>query len=107
MKTVANRLSGGERQMLALARGLVSDPRVLMLDEPSAALAPVVVREVFSAIGKIHARGVSILLVEQSARLALELATRAYVFEGGRQALTGRGVDLLDDPRVKQLYLGT
>jgi len=106
LKTRAARLSGGERQMLALARGLVSDPRVLMLDEPSAALAPGLVRHVFEAIGQINARGVAVLLVEQSARLALELANRAYVFENGREAFTGKGVDLLDDPRVKQLYLG-
>jgi len=102
----ASTLSGGERQLLAIARGLLAKPRLLLLDEPSLGLAPQMVDEVFSAIGEIHRDGTTILLVEQNALRALELADRAYVLETGQVQLTGSGQDLLHDPAVRQAYLG-
>ena len=99
-------LSGGEQQMLALARALMSRPKLLMLDEPSLGLAPLVVQVIFEVLGKLNAEGMAILLVEQNARMALRCAHRAYVLETGSITAVGRAADLLDDPRVKQAYLG-
>jgi branched-chain amino acid transport system ATP-binding protein len=103
---VAGTLSGGEQQMLAIARALMSDPKLLLLDEPSMGLAPMMVARIFEIISEIAARGVTILLVEQNARLALELAHRGYVMESGAIALAGKSADLLNDSRVKEAYLG-
>jgi branched-chain amino acid transport system ATP-binding protein len=103
---VAGTLSGGEQQMLAIGRALLSRPRLLLLDEPSMGLAPQMVEKVFDVIQHIAREGVALLLVEQNARLALELATRGYVMDTGRITLEGRGADLLEDPRVRQAYLG-
>ena len=99
-------LSGGEQQMLAIGRALMSRPRLLLLDEPSMGLAPIVVQKVFEVIATIRKEGVTILLVEQNARLALELADRAYVMETGLITLTGEASALLADERVKKAYLG-
>jgi ABC-type branched-subunit amino acid transport system ATPase component len=102
----AGSLSGGEQQMLAIARGLLARPRLLLLDEPSLGLAPQMVDEVFRAIEEIHKDGTTILLVEQNALRALEIADRAYVIETGRILLTGTGADLLHNPAVRRAYLG-
>jgi ABC-type branched-subunit amino acid transport system ATPase component len=102
----AGTLSGGEQQMLAIARGLLAKPRLLLLDEPSLGLAPQMVDEVFSAIEEIHKDGTTILLVEQNALRALEIADRAYVLETGQIRLTGSGDDLLHNPAVRRAYLG-
>ncbi|NDC62740.1 MAG: ATP-binding cassette domain-containing protein, partial [Planctomycetia bacterium] len=99
-------LSGGEQQMLALARALVGRPRLLMLDEPSLGLAPLVVARIFEVIAGLTARGIAVVLVEQNARAALKLASRGYVLETGRITLTGNGPDLAADPRVRAAYLG-
>lgn len=103
---VAGTLSGGEQQMLAIGRALLSRPRLLLLDEPSMGLAPQMVEKVFDVIQHVAREGVALLLVEQNARLALELATRGYVMDTGRITLEGRGADLLADPRVRRAYLG-
>ena len=102
----AGTLSGGERQMLALGRALMGRPRLLMLDEPSLGLAPLIVREVFRTIAALRDQGVAILLVEQNARAALRVADRAYVLELGRVAIEGRAAELATDPRVAAAYLG-
>jgi ABC-type branched-subunit amino acid transport system ATPase component len=99
-------MSGGERQMVAMGRALMLDPRLLMLDEPSAGLAPVMVDAVFGQIVAINRTGVAVVLVEQNAREALRLSQRAYVLVGGQTRLEGRGEALLDDPEVGRLYLG-
>ncbi len=99
-------LSGGEQQMLALGRGLMSRPELLMLDEPSLGLAPKLVNEVFRIIRNIHAEGTTFLLIEQNARAALQVASYGYVLQTGRIILEGKGVDLLHDPSVKLAYLG-
>jgi branched-chain amino acid transport system ATP-binding protein len=103
---VAGTLSGGEQQMLAIARALMSRPKLLLLDEPSMGLAPLMVMKIFDIVREIAASGVTILLVEQNARLALELASRGYVMESGAIALDGQSRTLLDDPRVREAYLG-
>ncbi len=99
-------LSGGEQQMLALGRALMSDPQLVMLDEPSMGLAPILVEEVFQIIAQINAAGKTVLLVEQNAFAALGIADYAYVLEVGEISLQGRGLDLLKDPRVISAYLG-
>jgi branched-chain amino acid transport system ATP-binding protein len=106
-KQRAGSLSGGERQMLAMARALMMDPQVLFLDEPSAGLSPVFQDQVFDRVREINAGGVSIVMVEQNARRCLEIAHRGYVLDQGRNAHTGEGRDLLHDPKVIELYLGT
>ncbi len=103
---LAGTLSGGEQQMLAIARALMSRPKLLLLDEPSLGLAPQIVREIFSIIRKLNESGVTILLVEQNANLALETANRGYVLEAGRLTIAGEAGDLLRDERVKRAYLG-
>lgn len=103
---LAGTLSGGEQQMLAIARALMSRPKLLLLDEPSLGLAPQIVREIFSIIRKLNESGVTILLVEQNAHLALETANRGYVLAAGRLTIAGQAGDLLKDERVKQAYLG-
>ena len=103
---LAGTLSGGERQMLALGRALMSRPRLLMLDEPSLGLAPLIVRDVFSAITDLRGAGVSVLLVEQNARAALEVADYGYVLETGRVVVEGAAAELAANPRVVASYLG-
>ena len=103
---VAGTLSGGEQQMLAIARALMTEPKLLLLDEPSMGLAPMMVARIFEVVREIAKRGVTILLVEQNARLALELAHRGYVMESGAIALSGSAKSLLEDARVKEAYLG-
>jgi branched-chain amino acid transport system ATP-binding protein len=103
---LAGTLSGGEQQMLAIARAVMSRPQLLLLDEPSLGLAPQIVREIFSVIRQLNQSGVTILLVEQNAHLALEIADRGYVLEAGCLTLTGKASELLTDERVKQAYLG-
>jgi branched-chain amino acid transport system ATP-binding protein len=102
----AGSLSGGEQQMLAIARALMSRPRLLLLDEPSLGLAPKLVREIFAIIAELHESGVTILLVEQNATLALQQADRGYVLDAGRMTLTGPAAELIADERVRQAYLG-
>lgn len=102
----AGTLSGGEQQMLAIGRALMSRPRLLLLDEPSMGLAPILVRKIFDTIREISARGATILLVEQNAKLALETSHRAYVMESGRIRLTGPAAELLRDPQIRHSYLG-
>jgi branched-chain amino acid transport system ATP-binding protein len=103
---VAGTLSGGEQQMLAIARALMGEPKLLLLDEPSMGLAPMMVTRIFDVVRDIARRGVTILLVEQNARLALELAHRGYVMESGEIALAGKAAELLHNPRVREAYLG-
>ncbi|MDR3588924.1 MAG: ABC transporter ATP-binding protein [Negativicutes bacterium] len=103
---LAGTLSGGEQQMLAVGRALMADPDLILMDEPSMGLAPVVVEEVFKVIGEISARGKTILLVEQNAALALGIAHQAYVIELGRVVLAGSGNSLLHNPEVEKAYLG-
>jgi neutral amino acid transport system ATP-binding protein len=105
-KQRAGTLSGGERQMLAMGKALMLKPSLLLLDEPSAALSPILVNSVFEQIREINQSGTAIVLVEQNARKALEMADRGYVLEAGRDRFEGRGIDLLNDPRVGELYLG-
>jgi branched-chain amino acid transport system ATP-binding protein len=102
----AGSLSGGEQQMLAIGRALMARPRLLLLDEPSLGLAPIIVREIFAIIRELHASGVTILLVEQNAHMALQAADRGYVMETGSIHLSGPGAELLHDDRVRQAYLG-
>jgi len=102
----AGTLSGGERQMLAMGRALMLEPKLLILDEPSAALSPILVQDIFNLIQKINQTGTSIILVEQNARKALAIADRGYVMHLGKDEFTGKGSDLLNDPEVAELYLG-
>lgn len=106
LKQLAGTLSGGEQQMLAAARALMGRPRVLLMDEPSMGLAPQLVEQVFQTIRAINKQGVTILLVEQNALAALNVADFAYVLESGQIALSGRGSDLIDDEKVQRAYLG-
>ena len=103
---IAGTLSGGEQQMLAIGRALMSEPKLLLLDEPSMGLAPLMVAKIFEIVRDIAARGVTILLVEQNALLALQAARRAYVMESGEITLAGDSKSVLSDPRVKEAYLG-
>jgi len=105
-RQVAGTLSGGEQQMLAMARALMIRPRLLLLDEPSLGLAPRLTREIFDVIARINAEGVTVLLVEQNARRALALASRAYVLETGHVVVTGPARELAADPRIRAAYLG-
>jgi neutral amino acid transport system ATP-binding protein len=102
----AGTLSGGERQQLAMAKALMLNPSLLVLDEPSAALSPIMVANVFEQIQQIRSEGTAIILVEQNARQALKMSDRGYVLESGRDRFEGRGEDLLNDPKVGELYLG-
>lgn len=105
-KQIAGTLSGGEQQMLAMGRALMSKPQLLMLDEPSMGLAPLLIEQIFSIIKELHAAGTTILLVEQNAQMALSVANRGYVLETGRIVTTGTGAELLNDDSVKKAYLG-
>jgi len=105
-KQIAATLSGGEQQMVAIGRGLMSRPSLLMLDEPSLGLAPIIISEVFASVRKINARGVTVLLVEQNVGGALELATRGYVLETGRSMMQGSREELLSSEMVRKAYLG-
>ena len=103
---VAGNLSGGEQQMLAISRAMLAKPRLLLLDEPSMGLAPIVVQDIFRTLRTIHAEGLTIFLVEQNVRQALKLASHGYVIENGRIVLDGASTQLLDDPKVVAAYLG-
>ena len=102
----AGTMSGGEQQMLAIGRALMSKPRLLLLDEPSLGLAPIIIQQIFEIIERLRERGMTIFLVEQNANQALKLADRGYVLETGRVVLEGSGAELLADPAVRQAYLG-
>ncbi len=104
---LAGNLSGGEQQMLAIGRALMAKPRVLLLDEPSMGLAPIIVQDIFRTLRSINQAGLTIFLVEQNVRQALKIADRAYVIETGRIVLSGSGPELLNDPQVQDAYLGT
>ena len=106
LKQTAGTLSGGEQQMLAMGRALMSHPKVLMLDEPSMGLAPILVEQIFEIIENLHAQGTTILLVEQNAQAALSVADRGYVLETGKIVTTGTGAELLASPAIKKAYLG-
>ena len=105
-KQVAGTLSGGEQQMLAMGRALMSSPKLLMLDEPSMGLAPILVEQIFEIIQSLHKAGTTILLVEQNAQMALSIADRAYVLETGRISLSGPAAELLTNDSVRKAYLG-
>jgi branched-chain amino acid transport system ATP-binding protein len=105
-KQLAITLSGGEQQMLAVGRGLMSKPKLLMLDEPSLGLAPILIRDIFETIKKISEQGVTVLLVEQDVRHSLSMSDRGYVLEHGRIAMEGSGQDLLENPHIRDAYLG-
>ena len=105
-KQLAGTLSGGEQQMLAMGRAIMSAPKLIVMDEPSMGLSPVLVQEVFSIIGTMHELGITILLVEQNAKMALAIADRAYVLENGRITMSGGARDLLHDDKVRKAYLG-
>ena len=105
-KQIAGTLSGGEQQMLAIARALMGRPELLLLDEPSMGIAPLIVREIFNVISQLNASGTTILLVEQNAKAALKVANHCYVLERGEVVLEGLAAELLDNPKVKEVYLG-
>jgi neutral amino acid transport system ATP-binding protein len=105
-KQVAGTMSGGERQMVAMARALMPEPGILLLDEPSAGLAPAFVEAIFGKIAEINSHGVTLVMVEQNARRALGMSTRGYVLDVGQNRFEGRGEELLEDPKVAELYLG-
>jgi branched-chain amino acid transport system ATP-binding protein len=106
MKDIAGNFSGGQQQMLAIARGLMSKPKILLLDEPSLGVAPLLVSEIFRLIVRLRAQGITIMLAEQNARQALSIADRGYVFENGKVTLEGPAVDLLNSPDIAERYLG-
>ena len=106
MKQLAGTLSGGEQQMLAMGRALMARPKLLLLDEPSMGLSPLLVKEIFSIIQDINAQGTTVLLVEQNARMALGIANRAYVLETGSVVLSGTGAELAASEDIKKAYLG-
>jgi branched-chain amino acid transport system ATP-binding protein len=103
---LAGTMSGGEQQMLAMARALMSQPKVLLLDEPSMGLSPIMVDKIFEVVRDVYAQGVTVLLVEQNARRALQIADRGYVMDSGEITMTGVGKEMLDDPKVRAAYLG-
>ena len=105
-RQIAGTLSGGEQQMLAMGRALMSRPKLLMLDEPSMGLAPILVEQIFEIIQNLHKAGTTILLVEQNAQAALSVADRGYVLETGKVVTTGTGAELLASPVIKKAYLG-
>ena len=105
-RQVAGTLSGGEQQMLAMGRALMSKPRLLMLDEPSMGLAPILVEQIFDIIKDLNQKGSTILLVEQNAQMALSVAHRGYVMETGKIVATGTGAELIESPEIKRAYLG-
>jgi branched-chain amino acid transport system ATP-binding protein len=105
-KQIAGTLSGGEQQMLAIARALMARPELLLLDEPSMGIAPLIVREIFNVIQQLNQTGTTVLLVEQNARIALKVAHHSYVLERGEIVMEGLAEELLDNPRVKEVYLG-
>ncbi|SFP80357.1 ABC transporter ATP-binding protein [Caldicoprobacter faecalis] len=105
-KQLAGTLSGGEQQMLAIGRALMSRPKILLLDEPSMGLAPLLVQEIFNIIKDVNSNGTTVLLVEQNARMALQIAHRAYVIETGRIVLSGTGAELMESEEIKKAYLG-
>ncbi len=105
-KQLAGTLSGGEQQMLAMGRALMAKPKIILLDEPSMGLSPLLVKEIFHIIEDINKQGVTVLLVEQNAKMALAIADRAYVLETGKITLQGTGAELANDPRVQKAYLG-
>lgn len=105
-KQAGGTLSGGEQQMLAMGRALMSSPKILLLDEPSMGLSPLLVKEIFNIINDINKQGVTILLVEQNAKMALSIADKAYVIENGKIVTSGTGAQLLESPEVKKAYLG-
>ncbi|MBE6038936.1 MAG: ABC transporter ATP-binding protein [Anaerofustis stercorihominis] len=105
-KQLAGTLSGGEQQMLAMGRAIMSDPKMILMDEPSMGLSPILVKEIMNIIKLFHKKGITILLVEQNAKMALSVADRAYVLETGRISMSGNATDLINDDRVKKAYLG-
>ena len=105
-RQIAGTLSGGEQQMLAIGRALMSNPKMLLLDEPSMGLSPLLVNEIFSIIRDVNSSGMTVLLVEQNAKQALEIADRAYVLETGKITMEGKASDLLHDEKVRKAYLG-
>jgi branched-chain amino acid transport system ATP-binding protein len=105
-RQAAGTLSGGEQQMLAIGRGMMSRPRLLILDEPSLGLSPLLVEEMFALVERLHAQGLAILLVEQNVMQSLRVAARAYVLENGRIAVSGRGAELAGNPELEKAYLG-
>ena len=105
-RQLAGTLSGGEQQMLSTGRALMSDPKILLMDEPSMGLSPILVKEIFRIIQSLHERGITILLVEQNAKIALTVSSRAYVLETGSIVMSGKASDLMEDDRVRKAYLG-
>ena len=105
-RQLAGTLSGGEQQMLAVGRALMSRPSILLMDEPSMGLSPLLVKEIFKIIQEVHKQGMTVLLVEQNAKMALSISDRAYVLETGRISMSGAAIDLLNDEKVKKAYLG-
>ena len=105
-KQVAGTLSGGEQQMLATGRALMANPKILLMDEPSMGLSPILVKEIFRIIETLHEKGITILLVEQNAKVALSISSRAYVLETGAIAMSGNAAELMEDDRVRKAYLG-
>lgn len=105
-KQLAGTLSGGEQQMLAVGRALMSKPKIILMDEPSMGLSPLLVKEIFNIIKEVHRQGITVLLVEQNAKMALSIADRAYVLETGHISMSGNAKELLNDEKVKKAYLG-